>query len=847
MSSLIIPVDPNAPRRLAPHRVELAHGWTLWRAICVRGAGFAVESVIDLAAPAAAKAVDEWLARQDTCEALQQQALLTCEEGNRLGAPCAGSALTRAIKQLKANKIPEPFEATQLVREAIERYADALGRAQTQADAVKQVFAEAVLATGARLRQAAKDPRMRAAMLWQNRNAVKGTVDALLRKPAGAVDSKTREHERLVASYLQRYCTKNDTIGFFGPVGWGSIDDAERAIELHVGTQLLRKRSVYFETWGVQLLAATLAADPELRPHVVPRRMPTVRLEGNVLLHSAGRATELPSEYASLIGACDGERTAAEIAALVCSDEHLALSGPQEVFGLLEQLVEKRVLTWSLEIPTTLARPEQNLRQQLARAPECEARTRALAIVDEFETLRTNVAAAGEDERPLDDSIAALDLAFERVTGTAAQRRGGQAYAGRTLLFEDCVRDVDLRLGRALIDRLAPALTLLLQAARWYTFEVGRRYLNELSAVHARLRAETGNPSIELLHFLSQVEDLFSGSQTRSTPLVQSVIQELHARWAQVLQLPTDARRVERSAAELQSAVEQIFAAPHPGWPGARYHSPDVMIAAPSVEAIARGEYTLVLGELHTGDNTASNPVFIHQHPDASELVRCVEHDLQEPRISPVVPKERSTRADQLSISRRDFEVEFGTTRSARPRSQVIPAAELVVDYTDDTLYVRTRDGRLRFHVLAFFENYLKLESIAHFTLLAKATHVPRVTIDGVVVARERWVFDSSEFGFASRPEPLERFVATRRWVAQHGLPRLVFVKSPEETKPCFVDFDSPVFVEIFAKLARRAAWLSLSEMLPAVDQTWLVDHAGHSYTSELRLVAVDPQTWRAP
>ena len=38
-------------------------------------------------------------------------------------------------------------------------------------------------------------------------------------------NSQQRQHEALVASYLQRYCAKNDSIGFFGPVGWSQIDD----------------------------------------------------------------------------------------------------------------------------------------------------------------------------------------------------------------------------------------------------------------------------------------------------------------------------------------------------------------------------------------------------------------------------------------------------------------------------------------------------------------------------------------------------------------------------------------------------------------------------------------------
>ncbi|GFJ93750.1 hypothetical protein Prum_073920 [Phytohabitans rumicis] len=63
------------------------------------------------------------------------------------------------------------------------------------------------------------------------------------------------------------------------------------------------------------------------------------------------------------------------------------------------------------------------------------------------------------------------------------------------------------------------------------------------------------------------------------------------------------------------------------------------------------------------------------------------------------------------------------------------------------------------------------------------------------------------------------------------------------------MDFDSPVYVNLFTKAARRlanhdeSARLTISEMLPTPAQTWLVDDRGNRYTSELRLVAFDTQT----
>jgi hypothetical protein len=79
------------------------------------------------------------------------------------------------------------------------------------------------------------------------------------------------------------------------------------------------------------------------------------------------------------------------------------------------------------------------------------------------------------------------------------------------------------------------------------------------------------------------------------------------------------------------------------------------------------------------------------------------------------------------------------------------------------------------------------------------------------------------------------------------GMPRFIFYKTPIELKPYYLDFDSTIYVEMFARMIRRTmehgtpnAIITASEMLPGPDQNWLRDGAGNAYTSELRIVAVD-------
>ena len=127
-----------------------------------------------------------------------------------------------------------------------------------------------------------------------------------------------------------------------------------------------------------------------------------------------------------------------------------------------------------------------------------------------------------------------------------------------------------------------------------------------------------------------------------------------------------------------------------------------------------------------------------------------------------------------------------------------------------------------------------------------------KIILDGLVISRESWRFPCHELAFAYAKRETERFIGARCWARVQGLPRWVFVRVPQEFKPVYVDLESPPSVEAMAKLVRRAidtvgdkSELSLSEMLPTPRQCWLTDAQGNTYTSELRIVAVDPESWR--
>ena len=106
---------------------------------------------------------------------------------------------------------------------------------------------------GERLAEVARDRRFREAVAWQSRDALAHAIDKHARGVSEG-PSRIRRREEVVASFWQRYCTKNDTIGFFGPLGWGRF--SERDPTTARGGAPEHERVVHLENWAVEAVAS---------------------------------------------------------------------------------------------------------------------------------------------------------------------------------------------------------------------------------------------------------------------------------------------------------------------------------------------------------------------------------------------------------------------------------------------------------------------------------------------------------------------------------------------------------------------------------------------------------------
>src|SRR6185295_926243 len=146
---------------------------------------------------------------------------------------------------------------------------------------------------------------------------------------------------------------------------------------------------------------------------------------------------------------------------------------------------------------------------------------------------------------------------------------------------------------------------------------------------------------------------------------------------------------------------EEEFESEGAGWERGRYHSPDVMIAGRSEEEIERGEYLVVLGELHMALNTLRTPVFVGQHPCPKELFEAVERDMHKPCIIPLLPADESSGRGVVALfSPKDYLLEMDANSPSPSKSQTLTIGSLVVERGEKGLVVRSLDHDLQFDII---------------------------------------------------------------------------------------------------------------------------------------------------
>lgn len=687
--------------------------------------------------------------------------------------------------------------------------------------------------------------------------------------------------ERQLASYLQRLCAKNETMSFFGPIHYGRVDpSAPDGVDARwQGPAVLRGRKAYAASWLVQGVWRKLAFEPDIAPWLVLRRKgfseapartarkarlgdilirlgrtrpehvvdalkqqltaPSRKL-GELLLDAgaceladvehalavqSGRAKLPDAEVGdaaddllpTLVKAADGARNVAALA----HDLGLELTA---MISHVKTACERGLLTHQLEIPAAAPHPLNDLIDRLCGIPGPGAQREVQRIARLLSLMaRYGEADAGQKVR-LNDEMAAYAAeqwevrppqapAVVSAREQEAKNRRGEGhnfYADRLPIREECGGDLRVVVGGArakeLMDRCAPALELMAVAAvrtrlasqRALAALVGTRRLPFWKVVAAF--------SDRPVEFDSAVRDALAAAITDPSARSVDVAGKVVVPQAPACELP------------LITSV-------------------DLLVGAKDAQAWSRGDYELVMGDVHDTALVWGWALQFHE-----ERAR-VETDLLATmgalhRPLPAVTMLASRRTGLLPAELPGPVVEVGGV-SARASAWRLPFDDLIVE--GDGQQVRLWSTRLRSEVCLYNG---ELESLAHtaFALprirplrVELGAHTPRILVNGAIIQREQWVLEGAEVELLleARDDRSRFRVATALWL-RRGLPRQVFAKFAGERKPVLVDVESMPALRVFLNLLEQKRQVVLSEVFPGPGTLWLDGPLGH-HSSELR------------
>jgi hypothetical protein len=692
-----------------------------------------------------------------------------------------------------------------------------------------ECFARDLECARAALRAISVDPDFQHAVFLLSPAMFQGT---LRRHSAARAEqgrgARTRLAEKKLVAYLQRLCGKNERGSFFGPINFGEfVPDAPFDLEFTAPDRLApRRNEVFMSHWGMEALAERIAREPSVEPQLRPRRSPLARIasRGGARVHSLDPSVPISETEWEIYRLCDGSRTLAAIAELLAKSL-------EDVLRSARALEQWRLIALAPEIPPTVPCALQFLRSRVEDLPpEVEARGRWKASLDELDGLRRAFKSGNLQARI--EALERTEALFERLSGgVRAQRGSGEFYSDRLLLYEECSDAlgpfrIGGRLHAAIVRQMQPALDLWAAAgcARWRLHqEVGIELFEKLSP--------SGAP-VPYHHFQRELARLQreGGLGDRLARLDQEIRGRLSARLVRDpanhrAELPLDAVGSIRPLAD--TGRHSLIC------------SPDLFLAAASIEDLRAGRFKVIAGDVHDDWTTLGAGACSFFHERRSEMLALQEEMLlglpDGDRIATILPRRRHKDycAEPPGVT-----VEL-SGRSVKPPDQVLPFSELCVAKHDGALmlldrkrgrWLRLCTGDVR-NLAHWIFSWPRVVSIP----LGLGSHLPRVELNGVVLQRETWVLgceDLAPLRLARGPDLME---AAFRFQESQGMPQFVFALSDREPKPFLVDFSNFFLLELLQEMLSRASRITFSEMLPGPSELWLRDGRGR-YCAELRM-----------
>lgn len=778
--------------------------WKLVDRVLVRMAGFPVSWLLRLESPVAAGSARRVVALERELREKRRQILdllATCRHAADTGQDGGDAAASSEVRDIRrAERLvrrlrPVPIEKSSAQWTAcLLEWNDAARRRESTIAAGNEAWTGEIAEAEEALRGITATAEFQEAV-FINSPAASARIRSYA---AGTRSAKIR---RLAIRYLQRFCVKVETGGFYGPINHGQfVPGSPDPISLEPrGDGRAGQRRTLLSYWTAQQIASAWARDE--------------RLIGLLRLYRAARsdAGSGPAPDPALLALATGEHTLESVARQL----NKALD---TLYAAVLDAQSRGWLRTGIRVPATVCDPLAALRGLVEHS--------ALAVRAGLPGQLSKVGRLLRDFEQADlpgreRLLAEGSKLIAELTGAQSTRGAGTFYADRFWYTEEAIGN----LGRVtfgqpvagkLASTLAPALEILASSA------VGEREAQHES-VRQLLAAAGGVIRAE------QLLDLPDPGPGDS-PVTWSGVQPTGA--PQLELTPDDVRDLGLVRDDLDQ------------WP--LFCAPDVMLAASDHEQLRGTDWQVVLSEAHHICPPTQLP-FVGFDPEPAKVRAETWAAIQSltGQAQPLlqgINRQNKTR-DYTPVGHDTIWFDW---HGHEPGTRGVRIGECRVDEGLDGRPALQDSHGCQLALFPEYEDaYPDMRMLRAVALpgidkrpVRLSTMTPRITIGKLVYQRQRWDLTTGDLPHWQVPAgSFEEYLAAWRWKTEWKMPDQMFARLPGEEKPMFLDFCSPLSVDTFLRAANGCDRLGLEEMLPGFNQLWL-EIGGERYCCELRLTA---------
>ncbi len=639
-------------------------------------------------------------------------------------------------------------------------------------------------------------------------------------------NARQRDRERRFLLYLQRVCAKNDTFSEFGPQGWGSISQGNRALDFAPVPGIAR-RETFLERWTAHGVAAAINADSEAWPELPPRLHPNLRIDGKeIIFAETGEREILGRDALTLLAACDGVAPA-----------HSLGVDLETLIGL----AERGFILWQIEVRALDPHAFDVLVSDVSAWRDGPARTRWLERLHPLATLPMKFGATTDTS----ERIALINEASARLEALGVQKTASRfLYSATNPIAEECFRECRFRIGEDLIEQVAH------DARPW--IDLWRdTYAFAASRVAAGLRgllerAPLQDGSLPLPAFMRHcAEAKLPLTGPGMVAFAAMAFHEVKAVFRETFASRSEMPECTLTAEDCQF-VRRNFE--FDKFDAYTYPSADLQLSAASIGAVERGDFEWILAELHP-PLALLHHAFYWSCPEKAVLSQALATaacDRPNFHFGFFAADFTAATAVRLFDALPELSYFVAPQRSHPHWKTVAPAeVEVFVDEGNNDVGLRRRGSH---EYLGSFARAWLIPLGFHPFSFSLGRHTPRFRCGKVIVQRRAWTVALEELGGGDFTGVSRHLVlAVERLRAARDLPRHIYIRPTEaalrrsgaegrdkDTKPVYVDLESYLFLEIFHRWLVKAGELEVTEMLPDPDHLLWQEKDGRR-TFELR------------